>query len=226
MIDIDFLPKSYHEERARRARLYKHWVMILLVAVTMVFWGISHQRQSAELTWRANSLEAQAQSTRQKLSEMAKLHKEHKALVYQIKIQRQLDQSVAVTQAVSTLGQLLPDSSGLTRVMVQTHRPAPIPLTDPDVKKKKRKSKTKIDPKLLRDYIQIDVYGIAPDDVVVAKLVNDMSNHLLFKKVTMHFSRAEQQGEIFSRRFRVGAEVPLDRRYLPLTQTAEVTHEN
>lgn len=228
MIDIDFLPKAYHEERARRARMYRRWVMILLVAVTLLGWGVSRQRQSAELAWRADALETQVRSTRQKHSELDKLRKEHKSLMYQVKTQRQLDQPVAVTQMVAVLGQLLPDSTGLTRIQVRTHRPPPIPLTDPDQKKAKRKPKRKTDPDphLARDYLQIDIYGIAPDDVAVARLVNDMSGHPLFEKVTMHFSRTDERGEMIFRRFHVGAEVPLDRRYLPLRQTAEVPHED
>lgn len=225
MIDIDFLPKSYHEDRLRRARRFKQWVMILLVAVALVSWGICRQRDSSELAGRADSLEAQAYSTRQKQTEMTKLKKERTSLVYQLKIQRQLDQSVAVTQTIAVLGQLLPDSSGLTRVEVQTHRPAPIPRVDPKDKKKKRKSKRKpsANPELAQDYIQLDVYGIAPDDVAVANLMNSMSDHPLFEKVTMYFSRTDERGEFVSRRFHVGAHVPLDRQYLPLEQTAEVT---
>jgi hypothetical protein len=227
VIDIDFLPKSYHQERARHAQLYKRWVVILLVAATLVCWGGSRQRSSAKLTWRAETLETQAQSIRQKQSEMAKLHTDRKSLVYQLKIQRQLDQPVAVTQAVAVLGQLLSDSTGLTRVRINTHRPDPIPLSDPGEKKNRKSNrKSKDIPKLVRDYLQIDLYGIAPDDVVVAGLVNDMSDHPLFEKVTMFFSRAEENDEIISREFHVGAEVPLDRRYLPLRKTAEVTHED
>jgi len=228
VIDIDFLPQSYHIERARRARRHKQWVMILLVAVSLVAWGVSRQRQSTELTWRAASLESQAYATRQKQSEMSKLKNERKSLSYQIKIQRQLDQPVAVTQAVAALGQLLPDSSGLTRVAVQTYRPPPIPRHDPDEMKSKRKSRRKVpvDPNMTRDYIQLDVYGIAPDDVAVADLVNSMSDHPLFEKVIMYFSRTEERNQIVGRRFHVGAQVPLDRRYLPLKQTAEVTDED
>jgi Tfp pilus assembly protein PilN len=228
VIDIDFLPKSYHEERARRARMYRRWVMILVVAVTLIGWGIDRHRESAELAWRADALETQARSARQKQSEMTKLREERRSLIYQLKIQRQLDQPVTVTQAVSVLGQLLPDSSGLTRVRVRTHRPSPIPLPDPAEKKSRRKPKRKADPDplLARDYLQIDIYGIAPDDVAVADLVNTMSDHPLFEKVSMNFSRTDERGEMIIRRFHIGAEVPLDRRYLSPTQTAEVPYED
>ncbi len=228
MIDIDFLPQAYHEERIRNARRHKRWFMILMVAVMLVGWGISRQRQSSELAWRADALEAQAYATKQKQSEMTKLQMERKSKRYQLKIQRQLDQPVTVTQAVAVLGQLMPDSSGLTRVKVKTHRPAPIPLPDPDEKKNKRNSRRKpaVDPEQVKDFIQLDVYGIAPDDVAVANMVNSMSDHPLFEKVTMHFSRVGERNELKGRSFRVGAQVPLDRRYLPLQQTAEVTHED
>lgn len=225
MMDVDFLPSTYHEERVRQARRYQRWVVIFLFVVTLVGWGIARQQQSAKLAWRADSLESQAYSTRLTQSEMDKLRSEKTSLVYQIKIQKQLDQPVAVTQAVSVLGQLLPEASGLTRVQIQTHRPPPIPLEDPD-KKKKSNRKTAVKPVPVKDYLEVNVYGIAPDDVAVAQFMNAMSDHPLFEKVTMHFSRTEEREDIISRQFHIGARIPLDRQYLPTQQTAEVPHED
>jgi Tfp pilus assembly protein PilN len=156
VIDIDFLPQTYHQERARRAQIYKQWVMILLTAVTLAGWGISRQQQSAELASRTNSLETLANDTRQKQSEMDKLRKDHKSLAYQLKIQRQLDQPVATTQVVSVLGQLLPGSSGLTQIEIKTQRPPPIPLSDPNKKKKKPKRNASPQPPP-KDFLEIDV---------------------------------------------------------------------
>jgi Tfp pilus assembly protein PilN len=225
VIDIDFLPQTYHQERARRAQIYKQWVMILLTAVTLAGWGISRQQQSAELASRTNSLETLANDTRQKQSEMDKLRKDHKSLAYQLKIQRQLDQPVATTQVVSVLGQLLPGSSGLTQIEIKTQRPPPIPLSDPNKKKKKPKRNASPQPPP-KDFLEIDVYGIAPDDVEVAQMMNSMSDHPLFEKVIMHYSRTEERGEIISRRFHIGAKVPLNKRYLPLSKTAEASYED
>jgi len=226
VIDIDFLPNTYHEERARRAQLFKRWMMILLVGLTLVVWGFARQRQSAELAWRADSLETQAKATLIKQSEMDKLRHEKKSLVYQLKIQQQLDQPVAVTQAVAVIGRLLPGSTGLRQIEVRTHRPPPIPLADPDQDKKKRKSKPKTKQVQVEDYLALDVYGFAPDEIVVAELMNEMSEHPIFEKVIMHFSRTEEHDGLISSRFHIGAKVPLNRKYLPVTQTAEVAHED
>lgn len=227
MIDIDFLPQTYHEERARRAQVFKRWVMILLVALTLVGWGVTRQRDSAKLAWRADALEAQAHATLVKQSEMDKLRKEKTSLAYQMKIQQQLDQPVAVTQAVAVIGQLLPPSAGLTQIKIQTHRPPPIPLPDPDANKKKRKSKGKDFPEPpAEDFLEIDIYGLAPDDIVVAQIMNVMSDHPIFEKVTMHYSRTDERDGLISSRFHIGAKVPLDRKYVPLHQTAEVKRED
>ncbi len=226
MIDIDFLPQTYHQQRARRSQIYKQWIMVILVALTLVGWGVSRQRKSSELAWRAQSLETQAQSTRLKQSEMNKLRNSRKSLVYQLKIQRQLDQPIELTQAVSVLGQLMPASSGLTQIQVRTHRPPPIPLTDPKQKKRRKSKANNTTGSPPKDHLEIDIYGIAPDDVAVAQLMNSMSDHPLFEKVTMNFSRVEKRNEIISRRFHIGAKVPLNKRYLPLNQTAEATHED
>lgn len=228
MTNIDFLPETYHQELARRAQAYKRWVLILLVALVLVGWGIRRQQTSAELAGRAFALEAQAEAMLMKQSEADKLRKEKKSLDYQLNIQQQLDQPVAVTQAVAVIGRLLPTSSGLTEVNITTHRPPPIPVADPDAdKKKKRKSKRDEAPKpKADDFLEVNIYGMAPDEITVAQLMNVMSDHPIFEKVTMHYSRTEEDDGLVSSRFHIGAKVPLDRRYLPTHQSAEVTHED
>lgn len=227
MINIDFLPTSYHEERAQRNLVHRRWILIMLTALTLVGWGVARYKQSTDLAWRANSLDSQVAVTQQKRSEMDKLRQEHKGLLYQQNIQQQLYQPVAVTQTVAVIGQLMPDSTALTSVRILAHRPPPKPLEDPDDKKRKRSSKSKNapNPEEQKDYLSIEVLGLAPDDVTVAKLVNTMSDHPLFENVAMHFSRVDNRGDLVTRRFSIGADVPLDRRYKPLTTTAGVADE-
>lgn len=227
MINIDFLPTTYHEERTRQNLAHRRWLLILLAAITLVGLGIKRHQQSSELATRANELEAKVTVTQQKLSEMEKLREERKNLLYQKDIQQQLYQPVTATQAVAALGQLMPDSTALTHVSVLAHRPPPKPLEDPEDKKKRSsKSREKPNPEDVKDYLSIEVHGLAPDDVTVADLVNTMSDHPLFENVAMHFSRVDEQGDLIARRFRIGVEVPLDRRYMPLTTTVGVTDED
>jgi hypothetical protein len=225
---IDFLPTSYHDERAHRNIAHRRWVLILLTGLTLAGWGGARHKQSADLAWRANSLDSQALVTQQKRSEMDKLREERKALQYQQNIQQQLDQPVAVTQTVAVIGRLMPDSIALTQVSVSAHRPPPKPLEAPNENKRKQSPKHKkaVDLEKQRDYLSIEVHGLAPDDVTVTNLVNTMSDHPLFEKVIMHFSRVDERGDLITRRFRIGAEIPLDRQYQPLLSTAGVTDEN
>jgi Tfp pilus assembly protein PilN len=222
---IDFLPESYHTERARQGVAHRRWVLIVLTALTLACWGVARHQRSADLARRTYALESQAQATQQKLSEMAKLRQERKGLLYQQKIQRQLSQPVAVTQTIATLGRLLPDSAGLTNLHVAAHRPPPKPLETPEDKKAKRTAKKapEVDPETLRNYLFIEVQGIAPDDVAVANLVNTMSEHPLFDRVAMNFSRVDNRGDLLTRRFQIGAEVSMDKRYVPIATSAEVS---
>lgn len=227
MNSIDFLPPTYHAERARQGMAHRRWVLIVLTALALAGWAAARHKQSADLAWRAAAIETQAGTTQQKRSEMEKLRAERKGLIYQQKVQRQLSQPVAVTQAIATLGRQLPDSAGLTSIRVIAHRPPPKPMEDPDDKKSKRPTKKKpdADAPAPRDYLAIEVQGLAPDDVTVANLVNTMSEHPLFEKVTMNFSRVDTRGELISRRFQISAEVPLDRHYVPTARSAGVTDE-
>lgn len=228
MNHIDFLPSSYHEQRAGRGLARRRWVLIALTTLTLAGWAVVRHKQSSDLAWRAAAIESQAKTTQQKRSEMEKLRAERKALLYQQKVQRQIGQPVAVSQAIASLGRQLPDSAGLTGLLVTAHRPPPKPLEDPDDKKAKRPAKNKSDTKDTPppDYLAIEVQGLAPDDITVANLVNTMSEHPLFEKVKMNFSRVDTRGEWISRRFQITAEVPLDRRYIPTATSAGVSHED
>ncbi len=225
---IDFLPPSYHQERARRGLAHRRWVLIVLTALTLTGWAVARHKQSSELAWRTTALETQARTTQQKRSEMEKLHVEREALLYQRKVQRQVGQPVAVSQAIATLGRQLPDSAGLTGIRVTAHRPPPKELSSPDDDKTKRKAKKKPDAgdALPPNYLAIEVQGLAPDDITVADLVNTMSEYPLFERVTMNFSRVDTLGELVGRRFQISAEVPLDRRYIPTATSAGVTDED
>jgi hypothetical protein len=224
--NIDFLPQSYHEKRRERTRAYRRWLCVAVVFLVLLGWGTQRYRDSAVLSTRAYGLEAQVQLTLVQLSEKSKLTKENNLLEYQLKLQRQLDQPVAVTQAMAVLGRLLPASSGFTRVHIQTDRPAPQPRVDPGKKKGKRKSKPGATQKVARDSLVVEVYGLAPDDIAVTDLVNEMSDHPLFTKVQMRYSQVAERSGLVGRKFLISAEVPLDRRYLPTGQTAEATDED
>ena len=228
MNNIDFLPTSYHAQRTQQNVAHRRWVLILVTAMTLTGWGIVRHKQSSELALRAGTLDSQVAVTQQKRSEMDKLRQERKSLLYQQNIQQQLYQPVAITQTVALIGRLMPDSTALTGVRILAHRPEPKPLEEPDEKKRKRSSKSKksLDIEEQKDYLSIEIHGLAPDDVTVAKLVNTMSDHPLFENVAMHFSRVDSQDDLVTRRFRIGADVPLDRRYKPLTTTAGVTDED
>ncbi len=225
MNHIDFLPASYHEQLAQHGIVYRRWVLLSVTAVFLIGWGVMRHNQTADLRHSAQLLRSQVQDAQRQQSEMAKLQQDYASLGYQLKIQRQLDQPVALSQSVSTLGQLLPDSTGLTWIQVKTFRPPPKPLVDPDEKPNKRR-KAKKDQEPIKDHLEIEVKGIAPDDVIVAHLVNSMSDHRLFEQVKMHFSRAGEHNGLLGRRFHVGAQVPLDRRYVRTQQSAEVPDED
>ena len=80
----------------------------------------------------------------------------------------------------------------------------------------------------MQDYLEIEVKGLAPDDVEVTDLVNVMSDHPLFTRVMMRYSQFTEYQGLFARKFLINARVPLDRHYVPTRtiSTAEASHED
>lgn len=230
MNSIDFLPEAYHQKRIERNIRHRRWVLILLTSLTLAGWGITRHQQSARRATEAHQLELQAQATKLTQSEMDKLRAQRKNLIYQSNIQQQLDQPISDTQVLALIGQLMPDGTDLSRVIIKTHRPEPKPIEDEHEAKKKKKVRTKRETKqeieAKRDYLSISVHGVAPDDVMVAEFIQILTDHDVFQNVKLHYSRADETEHASTRQFHISAEVLLDRRYVPPTTTAGVLHED
>lgn len=229
MNSIDFLPEAYHQQRLYRNIRRRRWVLVILTALTLVGWGLTRHQQSASLARDVKQLETEARASKQTEMELKKLHDERRSLIYQADIQEQLDQPIAPTTVLALVGRLMPESIDLSRIKITTHRPAPKPLVADDQKSKhktRQKKMTKADQEAQRDYMIVDVYGMAPDDVAVGAFVESLNADPVLENVKLNYSRAEENDRVAMRRFYLSAEVPLDRRYVPQPQTAGVTDED
>ncbi|MCC6682730.1 MAG: hypothetical protein IT445_17655 [Phycisphaeraceae bacterium] len=213
MNQINFLPETFRLQAEIRRRKYRHMLLLVIFAVSLVGWAVVERGRNLGPRDYAAALEAEVKIAREQMSEMVRLRSEQQSLLRQVELQRELSQPIGHTQVIAVLSQILPPSVALTDLEVDTHRPPPQPLEEPGKKKRSSSSKTTTADTPVEDYLQIDLQAVAPDDLTVANVIGDLADHSLFEQVTMKYSRPTQRQGIDARQFRLSMRVRLDRKF-------------
>ena len=106
---------------------------------------------------------------------------------------------VRVSDAIAALSPLVPESTTL-RALTLTPKG-----------EKSRRGRSKDEP--ARSVLAIEIEGIAPTDIEVARFVSGLDAHPLFAGVSMAFARSVDVDGTPGREFRVHCEIDLTRRY-------------
>ena len=216
MNEINFLPAKYARMRAKRRRGVRQTALVGILTLALAGWWLEQQRQTSIERNKVDTAEAEVAAARTQMQELMKLREEHKHLIHELNIQRELAQPVNHTQVIATLGSLLPSSVTLTQLTMDTKRPPPKAVKKDDSKSTNSSETKKVAKR--DDRIKIDLEAVAPNDLTVANLVGTLSSHPLFTNVMMRYSRADEFQGVSGRRFRLEMTVGLDRQYEPTSQ--------
>ncbi len=192
---INFLPPSYVRRQARRRRRVRQFVLAGAMVASLGVWWLGQKGQTVALERYATALEVEASAAVEQRSELVRLREEHKLLINQVKVHRELAQPVRHTQMIGVLGAGLPDSVTVTELDMVTP-----------------------------DEVRIEIEALAPDDLAVATAVAAISDHPLFDGVRMESSRQVERYGVIARKFRLSTTVPLDRVFLEPVPGQEVAH--
>lgn len=224
MNQVNFLPESYVRQQAQRQRAGRQAVLIAAAVLCLVGWWVGQRSQTAMLRQQAEAIEARASAARAQMTELAALEMEHRQLVRQVNLQRELAQPVNHTQVLATMADLLPRSVALLELTMHTRRPAPEPKRTPEEAKKHaetRKGKGKEQKQAEPDRIEMELLAIAPDNMTVAQVIGVLDGHPLFDDVMLRHSREIEVQGVHGRHFRLLMTVELSRQYRPKSPAAD-----
>jgi Tfp pilus assembly protein PilN len=224
MSEINFLPDSYLRNQSRQRRIYRQCTLVLLLIIALTGWWLAQYGRTEAVRRYALSLEAEVVAARNQMNELNKLRLEQQQLTHQLNIQRELAQPVSHTQIMAVLAQLLPPSVGLTDVTMAVDQPAPTAVASTHTSSKRKQSKQQTAPRKTPSFVRVDLVGLAPDDLAIANLVGDLSEHPLFEQVTLRYSRSIEFQNLMGREFRIMIAVPLDCQYEITASTEELAH--
>ena len=214
MNSINFLPASYLDRQARRQRVVRRVGAVVAALLLVGAWWMAQHQQTTSMRRRLQNFEHQLATARQQQTEVIRLREQYKALVNQVRVQRELAQSVSHTQILAMLGRRMPASVAITEINMITKRPPPRKAEDAS-KKGPVVYSAQPDAKKFRDRIKIEFSGFAPDDLTVANLVAALNACPLFAHVHMHSSRAVERFGYEGRKFKLTLSVPLNREFRP-----------
>jgi len=212
---INFLSESYLQQASRHRRRCRHLSLNAIVLVCLVGWGLVERGENVTLKQRSEDMKAEEATARSQMNEIIKIRSEHADLKHRFKVQHELHQPISHTQILATFSELLPLSVSLTELHVITKRPPPQPLENVSKKNRHNRKKTSKDqtPDRIDDQVEIELDGLAPDDLTIAQLIGDLSDHPLFDQVAMQYARPVDMRDINGRQFRLSMRVRLDRRF-------------
>jgi len=223
MNEINFLPVSYLQRRVKRKRVMVESVLVALLAVALLSMALSIRSSAAALTVQAHDLETKLADAQAAVSELGQMEQEHRQLEQQLRIQRELVQSVNQTQILATLSELLPSAAAITDMRINVHRRAPEPYRTKEeieamAKNAARARARAAAPAIVRQYVEVDLSGVAAQENDLADFLAALSHHPIFSNIKVHYSRNVDFMQLQARDFRMTTHVPLDREYRPINQ--------
>jgi hypothetical protein len=224
MNNVNFLPKSYLRRQKRQRRLLRQSGLIAVSLVALGFWFVGLKAENYRLGNLAAQTEASVKQAEAELQQIKTYQREIGSLQAEHELNRQLAQPVSYGQVLAVLGAITPDEVAMTRLSLDSHRPEPAKAEVAGSSKRKAKRASKEVKAEEPDFIEVEIDGLAPDDISVAALISELDSHPLFSSVKIRSSRSIETRGVIARQFYLSAKVDLAREFEWTPATQEVAH--
>lgn len=215
MNEINFLPQAFMNQRARKRRVYRQVMLVLIAAAALTAWFLVERHQIATLRGQTEVLEANAAAAEGHSSESARLRNRVAELSRQIDAARQLACPVSCTQVVATIGRLTPQAVSVRLLRVRQDQIKVQPPPSTPARSAAGKKPVKTEPPQPLTVLRVELEAVAPSDEQIADFVGRLAEHPLFDNVKLHYTRSTRVGDYGVRQFSIEMAVSLDRQYLP-----------
>jgi len=198
MPTIDLMPRSCREAIIRRVWT-RRWVgiyLVVLLSMIAMHWGLTSRHEARRSTLAGMTLQVEENLRRNK--ERTKLLKEIEQTQTMIDRYNRVAWPVRISEVVGSVARSMPESVSLSSFAVTPRRI--------NAARGKKNTEDQI-------FLVVELEGIAPDDMELARFVSGLESHGLFQKVTLDFARSATVREVGARAFRMSAEIDLQKSY-------------
>ncbi|MEL7087026.1 MAG: PilN domain-containing protein [Planctomycetota bacterium] len=216
MNQINFLPESYRRVQRKRGRLLRRVALVGSVAGCVVLASIALKAKSIGQSRTADRLEQTVEAERGAIEVISGVEKQYASLLKRSQLKRVLIPPVSYHDAIGALSDAMPPEIAVTELIMTSVNPEPEPI-ETDAQREARLKRSATPPDEPAPYephlINIELEGLAPDDMAVANLVAALDTSRLFSRVTMRSSRAAVSRGMQVRQFSLTAVIDLDREF-------------
>lgn len=203
MPGLDLMPRTCREAITRRTWA-RRWVVAYLVAILTVIggqWLISSRNESRRST--LEKLSTQVRDNLLRNEERTRLLKSIEASQRIIARYNRIAWPVRVSGVMGSIAQAMPKAVSLSSLALTPRRTN-------EQRSRAAKGSAKTEPNI---FLVVEMEGVAPDDLELARFVSGLESHGLFQKVTLDFARSSELRGQPVRVFRMSAEVDLLKSY-------------
>jgi len=190
-MNVDFLPERIKQQRARKRRIRRQAVLLVLCAGVMTALGFVYEDRIQGAQAELALLDDRMANTKQQLAMRQDLEREQAGLAIKQRIDTKLGSRVSPLDILAEISRIAPKSVSLTRLSVEamevpeSGEPAAIGKSG-RARRAKGGAKTKI---RMVKRVRLTISGLAPNDVDVANLIGQLSACPLFEDVHMGYAK-------------------------------------
>lgn len=203
---IDFLPASYHRDRARRRnRVWQRTLMGvsggLVILGTLQLWKMERQLEA-----NRDRLLAEAQKLASQLADPAELQERVRRLDVAAELVTRLQLGASPSRVLQAVSQSLPEFVSLTEYRTQYETLVKSKRSKPSVEAEKELSPVEEDLQSLvrmseERALVITVQGLAPHDIAISTFLAHLQDTRMFEQVTLLYTDERPYGEFSLRTF-------------------------
>lgn len=206
--DMSFLPEDYLQKRiARRTNVICLALFVVVMGGVVAAYFVT-DRQRSEVRGLQAQVNNQYEEAARRLEQLQKLQEQRKAMIHKANVTTALVERVPRTILLAEMINHMPASLSLLELNLETKelRATARPRTSMDRAKQKQKAKmlAKVEEvKVPKTQMTVQLIGVAPTDVEVAKFMTSLSLHPLFADVNLQYSESTKIDDQPMRKFRV-----------------------
>lgn len=221
MRTINFIPEDYRPPRSPRHASMLRGVVTLTAIVIAAIWYVVATGQVSKLNLTLDALRQESKELGQPESPASKLESRRRALTKLIAEYDSVQSPLDLSLVLGVLDRSMPPSMGLTNLSIVRDISAPPGSGAASPRKSASRKRRSTAPR--KSNLTLDIEGLAPTDVAIAKLVGKLAQHPLFASVKLKYSRPTVTDDLFAREFHIQIEIPLNRN-VEIISVAEVAN--
>ncbi len=188
MQNVDFLPETIKEQRARRRRLVRQGYLVVLCVIALAVLGYIRHRRISKAHAQLALLDKRVKNVRQQLVMRKDLERQQAEVLIKKRIDDLLGSRVNTLDLLAELERVMPATVTLTSLKIQA-MDVRVPVRPVKMDGGQTVAGTHRQRERTIKRVRLMLTGLAPTDVAVANFIGQLSASPVFEDVNMGYTK-------------------------------------